>query len=444
MVLALNLKMIRILLAIVLLPVYLNAQTVAQKADALLTAYTEQQKFSGNVLIAKGGSIIFEKAYGHADKSTGKLNTTETEFRVGSLTKMFTSSVILQLAEERVLSLTDPVSKYVKDFSHGNEIKLIDLLSHTSGIKGSTGSPSPSTLEESVTRFKVQSISFPPGSRFEYNNFNYILLSYIAQEVSGIGFSELLKKRLLHKTNMPHTGLDSKERQSSKKALGYITNPETANWEVANNGDVAMASGAGALYSTIRDLYNWSTAISKRIMLNDSVLARAMKPVHNNYGLGWMKSQSKGRSYVGHTGSIPGFIANFMKFPDEDVTIILLSNYQDVNARQLSEDLVAVVFNEPYQLPVKKNVIAIADKVLKKYAGEYRLANGFSIAVFVEDSKLYALAQGDAQKIELTPESETKFFLKGPETEIEFLQESDVVKYMFVNIQGGQKFEKVK
>ena len=173
-----------------------------KRQNALLKAYTEQQKFSGNVLIAKGGNIIFEKAYGYADKSSGKLNTTETEFRVGSLTKMFTSAVILQLVEEGNLSLTDPVSKYVKDFTHGNEIKLINLLSHTSGIKGSTGSPAPSTLEESVARFQVQSLSFTPGSRFEYNNFNYILLSYIAQKVSGTSFPELLEKKLLHKSNM--------------------------------------------------------------------------------------------------------------------------------------------------------------------------------------------------------------------------------------------------
>jgi hypothetical protein len=205
-----------------------------------------------------------------------------------------------------------------------------------------------------------------------------------------------------------------------------------------------MASGAGALYSTTKDLYTWSTVISKKFPLNDSLLNKAMTPVQNNYGLGWMVGQSKGRTYVGHTGSIPGFIANFMKFPKEDVTIIFLSNYQDVNGRQLSEDLVAVAFGEPYQLLVKKNVIAMTGQKLEKYAGEYRLGNGFTITISVEGEKLYALAQGDAQKIELTPESESKFFLKGPETEIEFLHESNVVKYMFVNMQGGQKFEKVK
>ena len=436
--------MIRILLAIVLLPGFINAQTIAQKADDLLRAYTDQQKFSGNVLIAKGDTILFEKAYGYADKSRGQLNTIETEFRVGSLTKMFTSAVILQFADEGKISLADPVSKYVTDFSNGDKIKLIHLLSHTSGIKGSTGSPAPTSLEESISRFKVQPLSFEPGSKFEYNNFNYILLSFIAQKVSGTSLSDLFTNRLLQKTTMQHTGLDYKARQSDKKALGYITNPETANWQVANDRNVALASGAGALYSTTRDLYKWSMAISKRLVLNDSSVTMALTPVHNNYGLGWMNSQSKGRKYVGHTGSIPGFIANFMKFPAEDVTIILLSNYQDVNARKLSEDLVAVVFNESYELPVRKQAFAITSEALKKYVGEYRLANGFSITISVEENKLYALAQGDAQKIELTPESDTKFFLKGPETEIEFLRESEVVKYMFVNMQGGQKFEKVK
>ena len=385
-----------------------------------------------------------KKAYGYADKSSGQLNTIETEFRVGSLTKMFTSAVILQFADEGKISLADPVSKYVTDFSNGDKIKLIHLLSHTSGIKGSTGSPAPTSLEESISRFKVQPLSFEPGSKFEYNNFNYILLSFIAQKVSGTSLSDLFTNRLLQKTTMQHTGLDYKARQSDKKALGYITNPETANWQVANDGNVALASGAGALYSTTRDLYKWSMAISKRLVLNDSSVTMALTPVHNNYGLGWMNSQSKGRKYVGHTGSIPGFIANFMKFPAEDVTIILLSNYQDVNARKLSEDLVAVVFNESYELPVRKQAFAITSEALKKYVGEYRLANGFSITISVEENKLYALAQGDAQKIELTPESDTKFFLKGPETEIEFLRESEVVKYMFVNMQGGQKFEKVK
>ena len=426
------------------LPSILNAQTIAEKADALLTAYSDQQKFSGTVLIAKKGEIIFEKAYGYADKKSRRLNTTDTEFRVGSLTKMFTSTVILQLAAAKQLSLNDPLSKYVPAIANSENIKLIHLLSHTSGIKGFTEQPMPLTLEESVARFKSDTSAFQPGSRFEYNNFNYILLSFIAQKVTGIPFSQLVKAKVLDKAGMKHSALDEADRQSDKKAFGYVTNPETAEWQEAEAGDVAIASGAGALYSTADDLYKWSQAISAHTLLPDSVLQNAMRPFRNDYGFGWMSNNENGRKQIGHTGSIPGFIANFMKFPADDVTIVLLSNYQDVDGRQLSSDLKAVVFGEAYSLPIKKKAVALSKDVLNKLTGEYKLENGFAITVTVDGEKLYALAQGDPNRIELTPESERKFFLKGPETEVEFLEENNEVKYMFVNIQGGQKFTRVK
>jgi hypothetical protein len=243
---------------------------------------------------------------------------------------------------------------------------------------------------------------------------------------------------------MSHSGFDSKTRSSAAKAHGYTTDPSTAEWTEANEGNVAMASGAGALYSTSGDLYNWSEAISKRTILRDSLLALALRPIQNNYGMGWMTTDAFGHKQIGHTGSIPGFIANFMKFTDQDVTIILLSNYENVDGRQISKDLAAVTFGEAYSLPVVKKEVKLSDNVLNRYVGEYNLPNGFSIAVSTASHKLFALAQGDQEKVELTPESETKFFLKGPETAIEFIEESRVVKYMFVDIHGGQKLTRVQ
>ena len=427
-----------------MLPFLAEAQTIAQKADQLLTAYSDQHKFSGNVLIAKEGKIIFEKSYGYADAKTKQPNNAATEFRVGSLTKMFTSTAILQLAEAGKLSLTDPVKKYVPGFAYGDSVKIINLLSHTSGIKGFTDSPEPTTLKESIDRFRYQPLGFAPGTKFEYNNFNYILLSYIAEKISGTSFPKLIQSAVLSKAGMTHSGLDTKGRTSSSKAHGYTTDPATAQWTEANEGNVALAAGAGALYSTAGDLYKWSQAISKRSILQDSLLTLALKPIQNNYGMGWMTTDAFGRKQIGHTGSIPGFIANFMKFPDQDVTIILLSNYEDVDGRRLSQDLAAVTFGEAYNLPVEKREVKLSDNVLNRYVGEYTLPNGFSIAVSTENNKLFALAQGDQQKIELTPESETKFYLKGPETAIEFIEESGTVKYMFVDLQGGQKLTKVQ
>lgn len=433
-----------LLFAFFFVPAFLQAQTIAQKADELLTAYTNQKKFSGNVLIARKGTILIEKGYGYANIAGRTPNTPQTQFRVGSLTKMFTSALILQLAASHRLSLTDPVSKYIAGFGGGDSIRLIHLLSHTSGIRGTTGDPEPTTLTESVARFHYQAPGFAPGSRFEYNNFNYILLSYIAEKITQVPFAQLVQSEVLNKAGMHHSGLDTKDRQASEKAIGYVTNPKTIEWQKAEEGNVAVAAGAGAVYSTTGDLYQWARSLSANRVVPDSLLAKAQTPILNNYGLGWMMSKKNNRTQLGHTGSIPGFLANFMYFPKEDITIVLLSNYQDADARRLSDDLVSLVFGEPYVLPVQKKEMTLSTDVLSRYAGRYQLPNGFEISVTTEGNKLYAQAQGDPQKIELTAESETKFYLKGPETEIEFLKEGAEVKYMFVNMQGGQKFVRVK
>lgn len=433
-----------ILFTLLVLPCLVKSQTVAQKADELLTAYTDQKKFSGNVLIAQKGKILFEKAYGYEDVAANKPASLNTEFRIGSLTKMFTSTLVLQLVQEGKISLSDPLSKFIPSFENGDQVQISHLLSHTSGIKGHTESPAPTTLEESVTRFRSKELAFQPGSRFEYNNFNFVLLSYIAQKVTGTSYPELLKSRVFDKAGMKNSGLDTRDRKSNVKAFGYVTNPATVKWEVADGGDVALASGAGAMYSTVNDLYKWSSAIHNSIVLPDSLFAKAFQPVQGNYGLGWIVKRENGRLQIGHTGSIPGYLANFMHFPVEDITIIMLTNYQDADGNRLSKDLTSVVFGDPYKIPVQKKEIVLSAEVLNRYAGEYQLSNGFGIEVSVEGNKIFALAKGDEYKMELTAESEKKFYLKGPETEIEFIEEDSKVKYMFVDMQGGQKFTKVK
>jgi CubicO group peptidase (beta-lactamase class C family) len=363
---------------------------------------------------------------------------------VGSLTKMFTSTAILQLAGRSRLSLTDPVSKYIPGFPYSDSVQIVHLLSHTSGISGTTEPPEPKDLEESVSHFRYQKASFAPGTQFEYNNFNYILLSYIIQKVSHMPYQKFIQSQVIAKAGMTHSGIDSRNRISTQKATGYVTNPQTGEWQEANEGNVDIASGAGALYSTARDLYKWSLAVTKYTVLEKKMLDEAFKPIRNNYGMGWMTTETFGRKQLGHTGSIPGFIANFMMFPGDGTTIIILSNYQDVDGRQISQDVAAAAFNESYSLPVVKKEAKVSDDELRKYVGQYQLPNGFSITVSTENNKLFALAQGDQEAVELTPEGNNKFFLKGPETAIEFINENGEVKYMFVNIQGGQKLSKVK
>lgn len=408
-----------------------------------MTAYANQHKFSGNVLIAQKGEILFQKAYGYANLAQQRPNTLETEFRVGSLTKMFTSTAILQLMEAGKLSLTDPIKKFLPDFPDGDKIQIQHLLSHTSGIRGYTAAPPPTNLEESISHFQFDVLGFTPGTQFEYNNYNYLVLSSIIEQLAGKKLPEVLQQQIFAKAALPHSGLDYAARKSADKAEGYMSNPAQPEWEQADDSRVAIASGAGALYTTIGDLYQWSKAISTEKILPKAALNQAWTVVQGNYGLGWIVNDVNGKKEVGHTGSIEGFIAALMYYPVEDITIVFLSNYGGTNGQQVVEDLRAVTFGEPYSLPQQKQEIALSEAILNRYVGTYQLNEHFSITVSVEKDKLYALAPGDAEKTELTAEAENKFFIKGPEIEVEFILENEQVKYMFINMHGGQKLTKV-
>lgn len=416
-------------------------QEAGQRVDSLLTVYTAQHKFNGAVLIAKNGKVILEKAYGFADQGKNQLNSLQTEFRAGSLTKMFTSTIILQLVEKGKIKLDDKLSKYVPAFPNGSTISIKNLLSHTSGVQGNTA-PGASTIDDLVNGFKSDPLAFTPGERFEYNNFNYILLGYVAQKVTGKPYANLVKTNIFDKVGMTHSGFDYKGRISSDKAVGYALNPETRQPEkFEGNGDVAAAASAGALYTTIHDLYKWSQAVSSHTLLSESTYKLAFTPVMDGYGLGWIVGKNNGHDMVGHTGSIEGFMADFKLFPKDHVTIIFLSNLGMPIDYHISDILTAILFNKPFAERKDKVTATLALNILEKYVGTYEL-NGDKMVVSINHGKLEVLAPG-GDTAELTPESENKFFVNGPEVGVEFKTIGDK-QAMFVDMRGGMTFIKVE
>ena len=426
---------------LVLYPAIMFSQTTASKADELLTAYYTQHKFSGNVLIAEKGKILFEKSYGMADMAANKPNDAATEFRIGSLTKMFTSTVILELAEKKKLDLDQPVSKYVPAFPQGNTITIRHLLSHTSGIKGDA-SPT-ADLKQTVASFKQTEPFGKPGDQFQYNNFNYMLLGRIAEIASGRSYAALIQSLLL-KAGMTHTGLDTDQRVSQHKATGYRSDPNTAQWVVFPDNKVASASAAGAMYSTQADLLKWAGILLHSPMIKKELFRQMTTPVKADYGLGMIVKQRNGLTEIGHTGSIPGFIAALMIYPEKELVIILLSNYGDTNGRQLTEDLSALALGKAYQLPVEKKIVSADSTDLAKYVGDYKLNDQFHIEVSLQDKKLMALAPGDNEATELSMEANNRFFIRGPEIEIEFGGDQDKIEWMLIKQNGGMKLVKVK
>jgi CubicO group peptidase (beta-lactamase class C family) len=420
----------KILFLAVLIPFLGRTQDLAAKADELLTAFHKQGKFNGTVLLAKGGKVLFEKGYGYADREAKVPNSGTTEFRIGSISKPFTAILVLQLQERGLLSLKDPVTKFIPDYPKGDSILVEHLLNHTSGIKSITSMKEyyakwiaePATLVQTVAHFKGEPLGFSPGSRFEYSNSNYILLSYIAEKVSGKSFPQLLNEGIVQKLRLPATGVDRNDRTSKQKALGYAATPDS-DFAPARFNDMSVLAGAGALYTTARDLYTWDRALYSTTLLSEASKAAMFTPGKAPYGLGWEIRERGGRREISHSGSIDGFVSNYIRFPDQDACIIFLSNYFDSKGPQISKALTALLFGEPYELPKERKPITLPAEVLQRYAGNYGMDGGPVLAITVEAGKLVGKL-GKQPTFELLAESETQFFVKVVDADVEFRKDA--------------------
>lgn len=420
----------KILFFAALLPFLGGAQDIASRADELLSAYHKQGKFSGTVLLAKGGKVLFEKGYGFADREARVANTAATEFRIGSLSKPFTAILILQLQERGLLSVKDPVGKFVPGYPKGDSILVENLLNHTSGIRSITSMKEyyaqwisePATLQQTVDRFKGEPLSFSPGARFEYSNSNYILLSYIAERVSGRTFAQLVNEGIVQKLGLKATGLDRNNRSSRHKALGYAATPQS-EFAPARFNDMSVMAGAGSLYASARDLYTLDRALYGTTLLSEASRRSMFTPGKAPYGLGWEISERGGRREVSHSGSIDGFKSNYIRFPEEDACIIFLSNYFDSKGPQICKALTALLFGEPYELPKERKVITLPTEVLERYAGQYGMEGGPVLTIAVEEGKLVGKL-GKQPPFAMLPESETQFFVKGVDADVEFQKDA--------------------
>lgn len=432
----------KITLALLLIiPSLIKAQSIADNTDKFLTAYTQQNKFSGNVLIAKNNKIVFNKAYGYADLENKKLNTTQTEFRAGSLTKMFTSALILKLSSEGKISLNDAVSKYIPSATWASNITIKNLLSHTSGIHGSTPANA-KTLIEMVEGFKADTSNFQPNQKFEYNNFNYLLLSYIAQKITNTPYPQLLQKEVLNNVDLNHSGIDSFQRKSTNKAYGYVINPENDAWIITGNNDrITTASGAGALFTTTSDLFKWSEYVSNEINKGNVSFISSVKPVMADYGLGWISREQDGRKWIGHTGTVEGFNAMLMIYPEDNTTIIFLSNLQDLNTEPFVHNLAAIAFNQNFEMPVERKEITLNEAALREYTGTFGEDLNNQVKFNIENNKLIVLAPG-GDKIALSAEDKDKFFMKGADIDVRFNRDNNIIISVFISM-GNQTLKKV-
>ncbi len=391
---------------------------LAARLDHVAEAYQQHRRFIGSVLVAKGGTILLEKGYGMANIELDVPNTPTTKFRLGSITKQFTATAILQLQEKGSLSVKDAACKYFDKCPDAwKSITIQELLSHTSGIPSYTADPDfpkprfmrvPLTPSEILLLSKDKALEFDPGTKWKYDNSGYIFLGVIIEKVSGEKYADYLAKHIFGPLGMNDSGYDKSEAILKNRAEGY--GPSGVGFANADYLDMSLPYAAGSLYSTAKDMYLWD-----RSLYADKVLTKASRdemftPVKNDYGYGVMTGPMFKHKQIGHGGGINGFSTHIARFPDDDAVVIVLSNNQAGNASAIASALAGELFGEKVILPGERKEITLDSKILDRYTGDYQVGP-LLITVTNESGHLMMHPKGQP-KLEAFASSETQFFLK--------------------------------
>ncbi|WP_348260680.1 serine hydrolase [Telmatobacter sp. DSM 110680] len=417
------------------------------RLEQIANSYTPNHAFMGTVLVVEGDHVLLDKGYAMASLEWQVPNTPETKFRLGSLTKQFTATLILLLQQDGKLSISDPISKYLPDSPPAwAKITLANLLGHTSGIPSFTGfkefhtwSMSAHTPDEEIALFRDKPLDFEPGSKFDYSNSNFIVLGVVVEKVSGKKYVDLLRERIFDPLGMKDTGLDSDELVLPKRAVGYMPGPHGV--EVARSESMSIPWSAGAIYSTTGDLLKWEHGLFGGKVLSADSLKLMTTPGKGDYGLGVFIANRDGVRVVSHGGGIEGFNTNLMYAPEKQIAVVVLSNVNGGAPDSMGNQLMDTVLGKPVVLATERKAVPITKEELAKFAGVYDLAPTFSLTIAVSGDHLTGQGTGQPSTnlmYQGVKDGHPTFFVAQVGADIEFVPDASGAITSLILHQGGQ------
>ncbi|MCB0845023.1 MAG: serine hydrolase [Bacteroidetes bacterium] len=369
----------------------------------LLDHYAQLHHFTGNVFLYYQGDTLIHESRGFSQLQPPVENDLNTQFAIGSVSKHFAAVLILLLEEEGKLSVEDRLVDHIEDLPGAwSKITLHHLLTHTSGIANSTeifNTPEMldqgRSVENSFKVIKETPLAFEPGSQFEYCNTGYNYLAMVVEAVTGKTFEENLEERIFQPLGMKNSGSISDFTLLDKLAQGFSTENNMLT-PIKERGLVSeLLKGAGAIFSNTHDLFVWDRALSENRLLSSRQTEKMFTPFLENYAYGWRirEIEANGKTYqqITHSGHVDGFMANFVRIPELDFCLIILSNSQDSPIMDLSNGLMQVSLNgalpDSFFLPVKTDLFA-------PYAGNYELEDGTVMKISFYDKGIQMETEG--------------------------------------------------
>ncbi len=436
-----------LILLIAPFPAEAQAADLPAKIHEYVAAYAALGDFSGCISVQRPGTVNFQRCYGKADYELNVPNTPETKFRIGSLSKQFTAAAILVLEQRGRLSVDDPVAKHLPGFPNGERITLHHLMTHSSGLRDIFGAPGYEAIKRNgatpvqlVALFKDLPLEFEPGASFAYSNSGYILLAHLIETISDQPYGEFLQQAVLAPAGMTQSGHELQPPIIAGRAAGYDP-AGLSGIENAPYVDPSVTIGAGSIYSTVSDLRRWvQTLVSDRLLTAES-RAKMFKRQASYYGYGVAVYREHDRRVIAHDGRIAGFSADLSWYPDEGLSVIVLSNIQSGIGDSFRRDLAAIVYGAEYELPEPRIAAETppTPAELTDYVGRYQFGPNFIVVARRSRGRLF-VAANSSEFSELTPLKGGAFINRVTYSRVRFERDDEGAVRAMIWMQDGNEF----
>ena len=356
-----------------------HAQTLDKaKLDQFFDRLAEKNKAMGSLTIAKDGKVLYTRAigYGQINGTEEKPLTAASRFRIGSITKMFTATMILQLAEEGKLKLTETLDKFFPQVPNAPKITIVQILGHRSGIpnvrrdQNAQGNVSsiPITKDEMLALIVKATPDFEPGTKNSYSNAGYFLLGLILEKVTGKPYEEVLRERITAKIGLRDTYTATGNIDVNKnESLTYFN--LGGNWQQGHETHPSVFFGAGHVISTSNDLARFIQALFDGKLISKESLDQ-MKTMRDGEGLGMMPFTFAGKIFFGHTGGGDNYGAWLSYEPEEKLTVAYTTNAKVYPVDNIVRGVIDIYYNKPFTIPTLEGIV-VSPEVLDKYVGVY-------------------------------------------------------------------------
>lgn len=413
----------------------------SEKLNTFLDRIEENDKGMGSLSIFQNGKEVYQKAIGSANVGEEIKATPSSTYRIGSITKTFTATIIMQLVEDGSLSLDQKLSDFYPKVTNADKITLEMMLRHRSGIFSLTDEADytlwmekPIKKEEQLKKIYGYESAFEPDSKAAYSNSNYVLLTFIAEDVTGVSFGQLLDQRIFKKLKLTKATYAQKLKGDGTDTYSYYRGGD--GWEKATLTDPSVPRGAGAINATAGELNLFLNALFNKRLVSEKSL-KLMMEIEDGYGLGLLQVPFYDKRAYGHTGGIDGFQSNAFCFPNEKVSVAYVTNGVVMPVNDILIGVLSIYFGMDYQLPEFAPSIELTSADLDQYLGVYSSPTfPMKITITKNGNTLMAQATGQSSfPLDCFAEHKFKFDQAGLKLEFDPANETMVLK------QGGGEFE---